>query len=224
MSQKFIPMLFSTLMVEALLNGTKTETRRKVKFPKDYDGKNVYPNGTLGLKYTSSDFEDCVKRLDPKVNIGDIIWVRETFQITDFLHPTDENYGYIYKASENGKEWQNNSENWIWKPSLFMPKAACRIFLKCVSVHAERLQEIDEQSAAKEGIEVLYNDDDVPGYYLYGNHDFQDFIGRKALTGLATESYMTLWQMIHGKNSWKENPYVWVYKFELIEKPIDFIK
>lgn len=129
---RFVPMLFSTEMVEAILNGTKTETRRIIKFPKDYDGKKVFDNGTLGIKYSSNDFEDCLKRLAPKININDIIWVRETFQITDFLHPTDENYGYIYKASENGKEWQKNSENWKWKPSLFMKKDACRIFLKCV--------------------------------------------------------------------------------------------
>lgn len=221
MSQKFIPMLFSTLMVEALLNGTKTETRRIVKFPKDYDGKNVYPNGTLGLKYTSSDFEDCVKRLDPKVNVGDIIWVRETFQITDFLHPTDENYGYIYKASENGKEWQNNSENWTWKPSLFMPKVACRIFLKCVSVHAERLQEIDEQSAINEG--VIF-DVKLPVANFKTKTLYRDYTKVTAGCADARSSYMTLWKKINGDESWKENPYVWVYKFELIEKPIDFIK
>lgn len=219
-------MLFSTLMVEALLNGTKTETRRKVKFPKDYDGKNVYPNGSLGLKYTSSDFEDCVKRLDPKVNVGDIIWVRETFQITDFLHPTDENYGYIYKASETGKEWQNNSENWIWKPSLFMPKAACRIFLKCISVHAEKLQEIDEQSAINEGIEkgIEIKQNLKKEYCKIQSTYFKNYLSKEGLVKYAKESYMTLWQMINGKNSWKENPYVWVYKFELIEKPIDFIR
>lgn len=217
---RFVPMLFSTEMVEAILNGTKTETRRIIKFPKDYDGKKVFDNGTLGIKYSSNDFEDCLKRLAPKININDIIWVRETFQITDFLHPSDENYGYIYKASENGKEWQNNSENWKWKPSLFMKKDACRIFLKCVSVHAEPLQSISEESAINEG--VLF-DVSLPVADFKIRTLYRDYRKETAGCADARSSYMTLWQKINGKESWKQNPFVWVYKFEKIEKPSDFI-
>lgn len=216
---KIVPMLFKTEMVEAILNGNKTETRRIIKFPKDYDGEKVFDNGSFGIKYTSNDFEDCVKRLAPKINVNDIIWVRETFQITDFLHLSDENYGYIYKASENGKEWGKNSENWKWKPSLFMPKEACRIFLKVVSVHVERLHDIDEQSAINEGILM---DVKLPIADFKTKTLYRDYRNETAGCADARSSYMTLWQKINGKDSWDQNPFVWVYKFERTEKPLNF--
>lgn len=216
LNYKTVPMLFSTPMVEAILNGTKTETRRIVTENPDYfincdHGKAI----SIGLSGSGQFFgivkDGQEKTIKPKVNVNDIIWVRETFQITTFLHPSDENYGYIYKASENGRNWENNEPFWKWKPSLFMPKAACRIFLKCVSVHAERLQDIDEQSAINEGIEI------VPLSNIY----YKDYCG----TGYfqkAVNSYYSLWQKINGKNSHKENSFVWVYKFQRIDEPHSF--
>lgn len=212
---RFVPMLFSTPMVEAIDNGTKTETRRtrglkKINtYPDQWNFKKIDNLFYFTNKFTSKTI--CVK---PQANVNDVIWVRETFQITYFLHPTDENYGYIYKASENGKEWQNNSENWIWKPSLFMKKEACRFFLKCTSVHVERLQDIDEQSAINEGIERLKND---------GMMSFRSYAVKHDATVFPYVSFQTLWQKINGKESWSENPFVFVYKFEKVEKPENFV-
>ena len=229
MKTKFIPMLFSTPMVEAIdIYKTKTETRRLVKFPKDFDGNEVYDNGNFGLKYSTANSDGGIFRLFPKVNVGDVIWVRETWQHTKSainLSLDDENSGYIYKASQNGKDWEKNTEEWKWKPSLFMPKEACRIFLKVVSVHAERLQDIDEQSAIAEGIEDMLLNVDVSSNayrnYMVTKKDFEaDHWSHVAND--AIESYQTLWQKINGKKSWDENPWVWVYKFERIEKPIEF--
>lgn len=207
-------MLFSTDMVEAIIAQTKTETRRL----QGLEVLNNYPNSWV-LKQVQDFFyftnnkskTICVK---PKALPGDVIWVRETFQITDFLHPTDENYGYIYKASQNGRDWQNSDENWKWKPSLFMPKEACRLFLECVSVHAERLQDIDEESAINEGIERIKED---------GMFSFRSYAVNYEACCFPIVSYQTLWQKINGIKSWHQNPWVWVYKFKKIDKPKNFI-
>lgn len=197
-SQKYVPMLFSTPMVKAILNGIKTETRRIVKENPDFfvNCVGVFP---LPIKITNgAGFYGIIKdgkeqMVKPKANVGDIIWVRETFQVN---YPFSN---FVYKA-DNVSNILNK-----WKPSLFMPKEACRLFLKCVSVHAERLQDIDEQGAISEGAEH--------GRYL----------GIGQVGGSFREGYFELWDQINGNGNTLLNPFVWVYKFEIIERPIDFL-
>lgn len=195
------PILFSTPMVQAIMNGTKTQTRRAVKFPDDYDGKRVWDNGSLGLKYSAGDI---TQRLYPNFYPGDVMWVRETWQHTKVLnlHPTDENYGYVYRAE--GQPWEDY-EGWRWKPSIFMPKEACRNFLEVKSMRAERLQDISEADAMAEGISLDY-DRPYNGWY--------DYIKKRYCLESSIESFKTLWVSINGVESWEANPWVWVYGFE----------
>jgi hypothetical protein len=217
---RFIPMLFSTPMVQAILNKTKTETRRTQGLEKVNENPDLYRydgfEKELGYHYFERLNVDKkpLEKYEPiksKINIDDIIWVRETFQESEF--------GFLYKATDD------YSKNFKWKPSLFMPKKACRIFLKCVSVHAERLQDIDEQSAINEGIEDMLLNVDTPATayrnYMTTYKDLQKDHWSHVAND-AIESYMTLWQKINGVESWNENPFVWVYKFERIERPNDF--
>ena len=207
---RFVPMLFSTKMVQAILNGTKTETRRLVTFKKAY----TY---MLGCRFREPEIQTLENSNKSKVNVGDVIWVRETFCNDERGSKSGIDDCYYYRADmPNNKIWSGS-----WKPSLFMPKVACRIFLKCVSVHVERLQDIDEESAINEGIENLSNDEfkvNLFRNYLRSDKEinYQDFT-----TDNPIFSYQTLWQKINGKDSWDLNPFVWVYKFERIERPHD---
>ena len=196
---RFVPMLFSTEMVQAILNGTKTETRR-ILTKEDWLNKSHINKPTITDNGKMAHFGDFAGRVG-KVSIGDIIWVRETF-----INQADAVY---YKADNI-----ETAKHYKWKPSLFMPKYACRIFLKCVSVNVERLQDIDEKSAINEGI--IQNYDAKEGWYK--NYLFKN----PNIIMLPKKSYMTLWQKINGKNSWEVNPFVWVYKFERTERPHDF--
>lgn len=208
------PILFSTEMVKAILDGRKTQTRRLVKFPKDFDGKNIYQNVPFGLKYSSNEFEGCVHRLYPKWQVGDILWVRETF----LKHPIPIE-GYKYKADYTDVQLESISKTPLkWKPSLFMPKDACRLWLKVTNIFAERLTDISAEDCVKEGIELIENEKSF-GYKLYGNHSIGDMLGRKAVTGTEFESYQTLWENINGKGSFDENPFVWVIEFERCVHP-----
>ena len=157
------PILFSTSMVQAILEGKKTQTRRIVKFPNNWDGKTVYPNGNLGLKYgVLENNELLLFRLFPKFEIGTILWV-----------------------------------------PIFMPKEAAMLFLKVTDIRVERLHDISENDAIKEGIKEMNGI-----YYDYLSEEFY----RKPY-----ESFCTLWARVNGKESWKKNPFVWVYEFEIID-------
>ena len=210
---RFVPMLFSTDMVQAILNGTKTETRRKIDIDNSLEfmgveiGNNYRKNHIAFGKKNISTIEKLIKQ---KVNVGDIIWVRETFCNDERGSKSGIDDCYYYKADmTDDKIWAG-----FWKPSLFMPKVAARIFLKLVSVHVERLNDIDQKSAINEGI--IQNSDAKEGWYK--NYLFKN----PNINMLPKKSYMTLWQKINGKDSWDLNPFVWVYKFERTERPHDF--
>ena len=220
---RFVPMLFSTDMVQAILNGTKTETRRIIDLKNDNMLLVKKESGNKKLidkiGFVAKQDKSVYEFVKQKILFGDIIWVRETFfDATNFQDATlfKQNSTIIYKADETFIGFHK------WKPSLFMPKKACRIFLKVVSVSVEQLQNIDEQSAINEGIENLsakeLNYDIFRNYLRSENEeDFQD-----AITDNPIYSYKTLWQKINGKDSWEKNPFVWVYKFRCIPVPPDF--
>lgn len=200
---RYVPMLFSTPMVQALLNGTKIETRRTQALEKINESPdNWVLKQVSDLFYFTNKFTEETICIKAKVKVEDIIWVRETY--SNGSVEKGKHTGFRYKADEV-------NYNVKWKPSLFMPKDACRIFLKCVSVHAERLQDIDEESAINEGIEI------VPLSNIY----YKDYTGNGYFQK-AVSSYYSLWQKINGKDSHKENPFVWVYKFVQVDAPGDF--
>lgn len=210
---KLIPILFSTEMVLAILEGRKTQTRRVVKFPSDFDGKQVFDNGKFGFKYTSSNFGGVVERIFPKWQVGGILWVREKHY----------RYGHWRKngISKSGKQkWEfvpNGGETlyfdsppenylksrsktapdipaWYMRSSLFMPLEAARLFLEATDVRAQRLQDITVADAIAEGI-----GGDCNGMYHH--------------------AFAGLWQKIYGFESWEKNPWVWAITFRLTERP-----
>ncbi len=106
-----------------------------------------------------------------------------------------------------------------WNPSIFMPKEAARIFLKVTNVRVERLQDISENDAIDEGIDFFnhgYGGSPVGIWYRnykYGTNNCSP-----------KYSFQTLWDSINAKkHPWESNPWVWVYEFERIEKPENFL-
>lgn len=201
-------------MVQSILEGRKTQTRRVVKPQPDYFINCVHGKPlSIGLSGSGEFYGTVTNGIDNSIcapyNVGDVLWVRETFQYIDFA---GENNGYVYKASENGLDWENNCKEWKWKPSIFMPKQACRIFLKLKTIRVERLKSITREDALSEGIER----DPVSGT------KFKNYIDNSTTYNEQT-SFFSLWEMINGKRSLEANPYVFVYEFECIEKPLDFI-
>lgn len=207
------PILFSTPMVQAILDGRKTQTRRiiiKEDLKDIYDSIDFmkmehFPDKSYRAIFSTDERPGTVKS---KYQVGDILWVRETWQHTKCLNINfeDENYGYVYKA--DGQPWEDH-EGWTWKPSIFMPREAARLFLKVTNVIVERLNDMDEWDAVREGVDFKV----VPNQY-YFNYLTDEFSERTA-----SQSFETLWQKLNGKESLESNPWVWVYEFEKIEKP-----
>lgn len=146
------PILFSTPMVQAILAGQKTQTRRVVKpQPKAEKFSAIVRCDDFSLARFWSRrpyprIDDVRARFIP----GDILWVRETFRPKSHGMPIGDPYEYRATALEDG-----NPTDEPWKPSIFMPKKACRLFLKVADVRVERLQSISEADAKAEGVDSV---------------------------------------------------------------------
>lgn len=229
----FKPILFSTPMVQAILRGEKTQTRRIINPQpiEDSESGYVFDGKHKSLYKNDSTHEDWRIRFIEdwcKYKIGDILWVRETFAV----HEGSVQGSYAYSEGEKVKypphfldkkgikrcidfKAEYPKASLKWKPSIFMPKEACRIFLKLTSIRIEKLNDISEADAISEGIERWTEErmKSKPTHYkvYYQNCKPEDLC---SYTSCPIDSYETLWQKINGEKSWEENPFVWVYEFK----------
>ena len=199
------PILFNTEMVRAILDGRKTVTRRKIitdisnQFDCEADG--------TPIAFIEQSTGDHYKPTDPcKYQPRDILYVRETF--ADTWTPGDDT-GYVYKADGQPNSfpyWGNAStyKDEVWRPSRHMPKKAARIFLRVKEVRVERLHDISEEQATREGCKK-------GDQYLGEN---------SSSAGTAKQSFMWLWKLLYdiGDYPWISDPWVWVIEFEQISK------
>lgn len=205
------PILFSTEMMQALLTGRKTQTRRVVKPQPMLQGRSddrvkIYQRGDSNLwevkdNLSSDGFSSLNSFKCVYGKPGDVLWVRETWMqaIRDFEYKADH---------------PNDAHRFLWKPSIHMPKAACRILLRITNVRVERLQDIGRQDALREGIQERVELEDTPHERTYYQYKFG---GPTFLS--AVEAFAGLWKFINGSDSWDANPWVWVVEFERIGKP-----
>lgn len=217
------PILFNTEMVKAILEGRKTVTRRVIK-PRYRDDEygwtvciNSYTHLVDDVAYTDGEGA-CTRSMKPPYQVGDILYIRETWcRGTDIWNCERTSPEYFYK-----EEFRDASAKDIkWKPSIHMPKEAARIFLKVTDVRVERLQDITEEDAIKEGCEGTPCEHH--GYIVGGGMCGCTDCMNTGWLEPPTLEFMDIWHSTINKKDlddygWNANPWVWVIEFERIEK------
>jgi hypothetical protein len=210
------PILFNTEMVQAILKGKKTQTRRVMKpqpiidLSKAHQVKIPVNNGNISSEQYIT-INSFTKR-KAKYQVGDILWVRETWAIDGKLINIYTGQSRVAKYNYRADWNWNRGECRKWKPSIHMPKEAARIFLEVINVRVERLNDITEKDAKAEGISYesageftfwspTANDPDSGGIPNYKN------------------AFLALWDSIYKDKGfgWDTNPFVWVYEFKKVE-------
>lgn len=197
------PILFNTPMVRKTLSGDKTATRRLVK-PAHLK--------VLGSPYHKLHPEVPEKQLierlcEPPYQPGDILYVRETWT-TGCTFATENRI--FYKADGDTDDVLH------WCPSIHMPRKYARIFLRVTDVRAERLQEITDDGARKEGIGEFFIGMGESGFAA--SHDSKTFY--EGPIGAFAELWnSTVKPEKRDTYGWAANPWVWVIEFERCEKP-----
>lgn len=211
------PILFSTEMVRAIQDGRKAATRRPIKVDTAFPKALKPVKNPVGLMTVGG-------IIRPQYQVGDYLYVRETWGISNFNYENSTAY-IIYKASENEKEagcqeiklpqgkfdklYESMAENSPdWRPCIRMPKEAARIFLRVTDVRVERLQDITDEQAIREGCNGV-------------------FCGSGANMGdgwevTPVDEYIPLWNSTVKKSDldkygWDANPWVFVIEFERVE-------
>lgn len=131
------PILFSAPMVRAILDGTKTQTRRAVK------GRALEwlmsPICFAPEYVAMPENEAC-----PYGFAGDALWVRETWARDDedgtLMYRADLGRDVCADAWEQGRI--EGVPRYRWRPSIHMPRQASRLTLEVTGVRVERLPEL----------------------------------------------------------------------------------
>lgn len=198
-----LPILFSTPMVQAILDERKSMTRRIIKPQPLWIASPGIPFKTLDA--------------DPKgiikcpYEVGQRLWVKETWYYENHMHDltTGEpdlpnglySHRYVYRASSPDYPVNVGVGEHGWKSSRFMPKAAARLWLEVKSRRPERLQDITEEDAKAEGVAPATTPD------IQGK-------GRTYKQGFGL-----LWDPLNAKRGygWDTNPWVWRIEFGRVE-------
>ena len=226
--------LFSAPMVQAILDGRKTQTRRvfepSAKQLRSFPPLDMSKATTAGhkLRVPSVDGET-VHSLYPPIDVGDVLYVCETHY----------RFGYWKQngLTETGKpKWRfigvgddvalfdpppqfrvsrdpysPSKPQWYRRLGRFMFARHARIHLRVTGVKVERLQDISEADAVAEGISVLpmQSADDPSAWWQSGPGLHQDRMPRG--------SFGKLWNSINGPDAWDANLWVAAYTFERIK-------
>lgn len=188
-------MLFNGAMVRAILDGRKTQTRRALRDQNPVDLGAAMHGAHLRRQPM---FDKVAQRVVgtslvdvgcPFGHPGDRLWVRETWGVWDQGFDTAEESGFIvYRADTERPEPKR------WRPSIHMPRSACRLVLKVTDVRVERLHAITAADCWAEGIPHSPAVDP--------RHEFEE-----------------LWTSTGG--DWVANPWVWVVGFRIAEGPVN---
>lgn len=225
LNYKSRPILFTAPMIRALLDGSKTQTRRVIKH-KHLANSDVFSfdavrgEWEMGECHQGSAAHTGWMRCPYGVP-GERLWVRETWglhrftDITDWLHGPIKNhdprtfYDIAYRADYGLGQLYVEPSNDIssWRPSIHMPRWASRITLKIRDIRIEKLNDISEADAIAEGVEKVGRALVTP--------TFRDYAGGTEWIS-PRRSYRSLWESINGIGSWDKNPFVWVIEFNKI--------
>lgn len=227
------PILMSTPMVQALLAGTKTETRRDKNLKEinlNPDEWYISPSQPINgvIRFNNKMFGSVFEQVKIPWRIGIVLWIKETWKPAIEGKTTLHNAirfkadNYSIPLPDEDTEWFNNltkDGKFTYKSSMFLRRKFARIFLIITDVRIERLHDITEEGAIAEGIEEWGS---IQGAYFKNysenaktksNHPKHE----SPALGNPIDSYKSLWESINGEGSWNSNPFVWVISFSKIE-------
>jgi hypothetical protein len=210
------PILFSGEMVRAILDGTKTQTRRVVIRRMKDEGEWVKVRPVRG--YTPETIRS--EYPCPYGQPGDLLWVRESWRALNRFNswPVERGSWVVYEADGphdgDARPARSGGRMGKLRPSIHMPRWASRITLEITDVRVERVQEITEADARADGVERSDWEFSCEPYRNYA--DPRRMPGRSFATAL--RSFETLWDSLNGRRGygWDANPWVWVVSFNRI--------
>lgn len=183
-------------LTQAVLEGRKTQTRR-IAFKQN--GFIIIEDKDIHLQKLDNGLCSCM--------FGDYKFITAKYRIGETLAIAQR-----YADITSSVDWANciiRKEEIGWNNKMFVRADLMPHHIRITRIRVERLQDISEEDCLAEGIWEAHNIGLEGVTYWYTS-----LINSPYRT--AKEAYAALIDKISGKGTWKSNPYVFVYDFELI--------
>lgn len=201
-------------LTKAVLDGTKTMTRRLLKVPKTCNGKEVYSFNIL----TNNAGTQCVDLVDenggvlgswkPHYEVGEVVAIAQSYKsIADERDEAETVLG-LHKIGDNFLTIDEMGAGWNNK--MFVKANLMKHHIRITDVKAERLQSISDADILKEGVWQYPN---LPMFFISKSTGYTDDIAFP----FAREAFSYLIDRISGRGTWESNSWVVAYEFKLID-------
>ena len=208
-------LMFSDAMVQRLLSGRKTQTRRRVqgRLQKATKFELVSEYGRRVWVCDVRSGHCPFTRLQGQQATGDLIWVKEAWTLTQHGKP-------VYRADvhdQTGQRWPSITPGdphgeVEWRSTMRMPQWASRITLRVRSYRVERLHDITPSDCMAEGAVELH-DGAGETWHSYGG-------ASSTASGPPIYSFRLLWDSLYGEGAWARNEWVERIEFDVIQRNI----
>ena len=179
-------------LTQAVLDGRKTQTRR------------IVPQSVID-KYSM--MEDFTIIDDARYDVGEVVALAQSYQAFGYAHDaldrSPQDWRIVRGTLRQSKGWNNK---------MFVRAEACKHKIRITDVRVERLQDISEEGCLKEGIQKMLTGCE---YYQYSFYDNDKDLWSNYKT--PREAFAHLINKVSRKDVWSENPYVFVYDFEIVK-------
>jgi hypothetical protein len=187
---------FSDDMMRALAAGEKTMTRRPEKRAVPADAFRVIDGPAIVEKTDGEVFTSADRGwLKPRFKVGDLV------AATCAYLPPGAYGDAVYRFHDPAVAYK-------WNSSRIMPAALAPFVLRITEVRAERLGDISEQDARREGAVQWF--------------EREAGISTKEKNICAGDCFAELWCHVYGAGAWDRNfnSWVWAIGFEIAERRI----
>ena len=225
------PIIFSAPMIQALLAGRKTQTRRVLKQTWSSDAQIC----KVGSRW---DWRLGTRGGEVKVPfaIGDRLWVREAWRSMEGQDQFSGaqigaqclEAGYKRAWSPVQYEADGSRDNWLPDPHTFgtkpgrlrapihMPRWASRLTLVVTDVRVQRVRDISEDDAIAEGCRPFF-DKANPEMITGPNGTHHPMMPLKG----PIDAFRSLWNTLHAPDAWERNDWVAAVTFTTHQCNID---
>ena len=205
-------------LTQAVLDGRKTQTRRLIKCRKTFKGEwvagfniHIRPSDkkVVGLPcmYDADESEFDGGEILPKYKVGEVVAVAQSYKDLGYSEFSPDISPKDYKVTRG-----TLGKSKGWKNKMFVRAEACKYQIRITKVRVEHLQDISDEDCLKEGIIQgkcgSENTHFMDAYYV--PNDIQPYCTPR-------EAFAHLIDKVIGKDTWQNNPFVWVYDFELVK-------
>ena len=212
-------------LTQAVLDGRKTMTRRIIKCPETYKGRPVKSLKITGSKdirlavemlVYNEECDDFVPMyIQPRYEIGEVIAVAQSYEslgMNPEIALNDRDGIGFYTKTKFAPGWKNK---------MFVRADLMPHHIRITNIKIQRLQEISNEDCLKEGIiKTIHKSADGEWGRYYWHHGVTRSncpYGQYKEYSNPLEAFASLIDCVSGKGTFKSNPYVFVYEFELID-------